>query len=69
MGRIRTKPEQREYVVPRARELARKGEFAGWLAIEHHLRFDEFCAEARHVLDDERIRDELDELCARHKSP
>ena len=69
MGRIRTKREQREYIPSRARELARSGKFSGWLAIEHHLRFEEFCPEARHVLDDERTRDELDNLCNRQKSP
>lgn len=63
MARLRNKCEQREYVRPRAMELARSGYFRGWLPIEHHLRFEELCPEARHVLDDERIREELDNLC------
>lgn len=61
--RPRTKRRQREYVGPRARELAKSGEFRNWLAIEHHLRFEESCPEARHVLDNERAREELDRLC------
>lgn len=63
MARQRTKREQREYIGPRARELAKSGKFSNWLTIEHHLRFTEYCPEARHVLDDERIREELDRLC------
>ena len=61
--RRRTKRQQREHVGPRARELAKSGKFRNWLAIEHHLRFEESCPEARHVLDNERIREELDRLC------
>lgn len=63
MARQKTKLEQREYIRPRARELARTGRFINWLEIEHHLRFEEFCPEARHVLDDEFTREELDHLC------
>ena len=61
--RQRTKREQRERIEPRAPELAKSGEFQNWLAMEHHLRFEENCREARHVLDNERIREELDRLC------
>lgn len=61
--RQRTKAEQREYVSWRAPELARTGEFADWLAIEHNLRFEEYCPEARDALDNERARAELDRLC------
>lgn len=63
MARLRTKREQREYIGPRARELAKSGKFTDWLTIEHHLRFEEHCPEARHVLDNERVREELDKLC------
>lgn len=63
MARIRTKREQREYIGPRARELARSGRFLNWHDIEVYLRYDEHCLEARHVLDDERVREELDRLC------
>ena len=61
--RRRTKRQQREYVGPRARELATSGKFRNWLGIEQHLRLEESCPEARHVLDNERIREELDRLC------
>ena len=66
--RQRTKREQREYVPGRARELARSGEFTNWYQIEVHLRQEEFCPEARHVLDNERTRDELDRMCREAKS-
>lgn len=59
-----TKRQQREYARPRARELARSGRFSNWLAIEHELRFEEWVPEARFCLDGERIREELDRLCA-----
>ena len=62
--RILTKREQRERIPSRARELARSGKFSGWYAIEVHLRNEEFMREARQVLDNERLRDELDKLCA-----
>ena len=63
MARLRTKREQREYIGPRARELAKSGKFLDWHEIEVHLRHEEHCLEARHVLDDERVREELDKLC------
>ena len=59
-----TKKQQREYALPRARELARSGHFSGWLAIEHELHFEEMVPEAKFCLDDERIREELDRMCA-----
>jgi hypothetical protein len=57
------KREQRERIPSRARELARSGRFSNWLEIEHELRFQEDLPEARHALDNELIRDELDRLC------
>ena len=57
------KKQQREYIGPRARKLAKSGKFLGWHAIEVHLRYEEACHEARHVLDNERTREELDRLC------
>ena len=63
MARIRNKQEQREYIGPRARELAESGNFQNWQDIEHHLRYEEHCSEARHVLDNERIRQNLNQLC------
>ena len=56
MARLRNKQEQREYIGPRARELAESGNFQNWQEIEHHLRYEEFCLEVRHVLDNERIQ-------------
>ena len=61
--RQRTKRQQREYIPGRARELAASGKFSGWYAIEQHFRLEEYCPEARHVLDNERTRDELNRLC------
>ncbi len=55
---------QREYALRRARELARSGRFSNWLAIEKELRFEEWVPEAPFCLDDERIREELDRMCA-----
>ena len=40
MGRM-TKKEQREYISRRAPELARTGQFTGWLGVERHLRWEE----------------------------
>ena len=63
MAKLRTKREQREYIGPRARELAKSGKFLNWHDIEIYLRYEEDCPEARHVLDNERTREELDGLC------
>ena len=57
------KKQQRERIERLAPELARSGRFGGWLAIEHHFRFEEGMPEARHALDNERIREQLDRLC------
>ncbi len=66
--RRRTKSEQREYIPGRARQLARSGEFSGWWEIERHLVSEEHCPEARHSLDREDFRDELDRLCEEAQS-
>ena len=58
-----TKSEQREYIGPQARKLAKSGQFSNWLEIEHQLRFEEYCPEARHVIDNELTREELDRIC------
>ena len=60
---IANKREQREHIGPLAWELVRSGNFLGWHDIEAYLRYEEHCFEARHVLDNERIRQELDKLC------
>ena len=61
------KKQQRERIPSRARELARSGQFLNWHGIEVHLRYEEFMPEARFVLDNERVRDELDKLCAKSR--
>ncbi len=61
--RQRTKRKQREYIGPRARELAKSGDFLNWHQIEAYLILEEFCPEARTVLDNERTREQLDRLC------
>ena len=62
MARKLTKTYQREVVPKKAEELAKSGEFSGWYAIEVHLRSEGY-TEARWILDDERIRENLDRLC------
>lgn len=63
MAKLRTKKQQREYIRPRAYELAKSGKFTSWHQIEVHLRSEEHCPEARHVLDAPDIREKLDRLC------
>ena len=53
------KEQRREHIRRSAPELARSGRFRGWLAIEHHFRFEEGMPEARHLLDNECIREQL----------
>ena len=59
------KREVREHVTRRARELAESGRFERWSQIEFELRFKEGFPEARTVLGDDFIRDELDSICQR----
>ena len=63
-----TKAEQFEYALRRAPELARSGNYTGWWDIEVHLRTEEDCPQARHALDDERVRENLDRLCREARS-
>ena len=46
-----------------ADEMARSGDYTGWWSIEVELRSRGF-SRARYLLDDERIRERLDRLCA-----
>ena len=55
--------EQREYVRPRAMELARSGEFFDSYAIEVHLRTEEGCPGAKRLLDEPELKEELNSLC------
>jgi hypothetical protein len=52
-----------ERIWSRAYELARSGKFPNWITIEWELRFKEGCPDARQMLDNQFIRDELDTLC------
>ena len=63
MARHRTRRQRREYTGSRARELARSGRFGDLGTMELHLRRGENCPEARRILDDEFLRQELDKLC------
>ena len=58
-----TKSVRRQLISPRSKELARSGEFTGYRAIVHHLRFVEELPEAREQLHARSIRDHLDKLC------
>jgi hypothetical protein len=55
--------DNQEHIWSRAYELARSGKFPSWITIEWELRFNENCPEAREILDNQYIRDELDQLC------
>ena len=46
-----------------ADELARSGEYSGWIAIEHELTTCGY-SRARRLLDDERSRKRLDRMCS-----
>jgi hypothetical protein len=50
-------------VTERAYHLAHSGGYFGWLAIERELRSEGF-SRAPHLLDDGRIREELNAICA-----
>lgn len=52
-----------EQAMDLARKLARSGKYAGWLEIEWELRGREY-KRAKYLLDDERIREELNRVCA-----
>ena len=47
-----------------ADEMARSGDYSGWLPIEHELRFLGY-PRARQLLDNRRVRKELDAKCAK----
>ena len=47
----------------KARELARSGEFYGWLPIKFELRFEDGYADAREWLNRAATREELDRIC------
>ncbi len=55
----------------KARELARSGEFYGWLPIKFELRFEDGYADAREWLNRAATWEELDRICqkARRRRP
>jgi hypothetical protein len=61
------KKQRKELVRPRARELADSGKFGSWWEIEVDLRESGF-PEARFLLDDEDVREELDQRCKRARA-
>ena len=52
----------------KARELARSGEFYGWLPIKFELRFEDGYAEARDWLNELATREELDRICQKART-
>lgn len=61
------KAQRHELILEKAEQYARSGEFSDWLSIEWALR-SEGLKDARLVLDDERLRERLNELCREAKS-
>lgn len=57
-----TKRHQREVVPRLAEELVLSGRFSNWWSIETHLRSEGY-SEARWILDDENMRERLNDLC------
>jgi hypothetical protein len=58
------KADREDKIMKLARDYANSGKFTGWLAIEWELRSNGY-TQARKLLDDERTREELDDLCKR----
>ena len=52
----------------KARELARSGEFYGWLPIKFELRFEDGYAEAREWLNEAATQQELDRICQKART-
>lgn len=61
------KKERREYIMKTAREMAATGKYRDYLGIEAVLRREGF-HEARSLLDNRSIRQELKELCEEAQS-
>ena len=61
------KAERHEYILKTAREMAKSGEHRDFTTIEVTLRADGL-HEARQVLDNQFIRNELNELCKKAQS-
>ena len=60
--RSKRKEERHTYVRKKAEELAQSGDYSDWLSIEWAIRSDGY-EEARSILDDHYIREELNKTC------
>lgn len=61
------KAERESYILCRAEEMAKSGQYTNWRILEAVLRADGF-REARQLLDCEWIRRQLNEYCAQSRS-
>lgn len=61
------KDERHTYIRKHSYELARSGEYIDWLSIEWKLRSEGF-GEARSLLDNQYIREELNQICNQARS-
>ena len=61
------KDERHTYIRQQAYELARSGNYLDWLSVERALRGDGW-GEARAILDNPSIREELNQICNRAQS-
>ena len=57
------KQDLRDSILRWAKEYAKTGDYEGYTEIEIHIRNQDRYPEARNVLDDDILRNELDELC------
>ena len=65
--RMTKMPARRSYVLRRAIELAKSGDFTDYSGIEAQLRIVEGYPEATQVLDDLTLRDRLNQMCKEAK--
>ena len=61
------KDERYTYIRQQANELARSGKYIDWLSVERALRNDGW-SEARAILDNPVIREELNQICKNAQS-
>lgn len=58
---------KRKLVLKQARKLARSGEHGDHLSIQKALKSAEGFVEAKHWFEDQRFREQLDELCEKFR--
>jgi hypothetical protein len=61
------KEKRHTYIIKRAYELAESGDYSDYQHIEIIIRSEGF-EDARTILDDQRIRDELDRICEKSQA-